>query len=100
MIASKTLRLGVFYAEGVHSDLLHHLLFSGPVVPVGPAGDDGVGGLHALDYPAESGVAAVQVGKRLHHNEELAAAGVWVRGPGHGQYPPAHASGRWGSRSG
>ena len=82
------LRLGVINAEGVYGDPFHDLLLPGPVVPVSLAGDDGVGGLHALNDLAKGGVAAVQVGGLVHHDEELAAGGIGVHGPGHGQHPP------------
>ena len=60
----------------------------GLIHPVPVGADDGIGHLHALDDLAEGGVLAVQVGGLLHHDEELAAGGVGVHGPGHGENTP------------
>lgn len=78
-------RRGVIHAEGVHRDRLQLLGGLGLVVPVGGGADDGVGGLDTLDDLAKGGVLAVQMGGLLHHNEKLAAGGVGIIGPGHGE---------------
>ena len=81
------LRLRVRLAVGVHGDGGDDLILLGLVghhVP-GLVGD-GVHHLQTVHHAAEGGVLAVQMGRVLVHDEELASGAVRRLGAGHGQH--------------
>ena len=80
------LRSGIVHALGVHPDGADHLLDLGPVI-AHAARDPGdvLGRGHALQQAAEGGILAVQIPGLAHHDEELAASGIGMHGPGHGE---------------
>lgn len=80
--ASASLRFGIIYAERIHGDGLHHLIFIGSVV-VGGGFRNAVYRVHTFYYLSEGSITSVQVRGILMHDEELASRGVGILRSGH-----------------
>ena len=76
-------RCRIIYAEGLHSDRLHLLIFKRLIHAIPISIYNRVGYFHTADDPAESGILAIQMGSALHHYKELAAGGVGMHGACH-----------------
>lgn len=81
----KFLRLRIGLAEGIYCHMLHNLRLQRTVAIVRAGIGDLVDRLHAFDHLAKGGIAAIQMGGVLVHDEELGAGGVIGLRSCHGQ---------------